>query len=46
MKNALDTTFGEQEKIAIAREMISDNEPIEKIMKYTGLEKKQIEKLK
>ncbi len=33
-------------KIEIAKEMIKDNEPIEKIMKYTGLTKKEINGLK
>ena len=33
-------------KIGIARNMIAEGEPIEKIMKYTGLTKESIEKLK
>lgn len=33
------------ERVGVAREMKSDNEPIEKIMKYTGLTKEEIEKL-
>ena len=32
--------------IEIAKEMIADNEPIEKIVKYTGLTPEQIKKLK
>lgn len=37
---------GEKNKaIAIVKEMKADNEPIEKIMKYSGLSKEQIEKL-
>ncbi len=35
-----------EEKIEIAKGMKKDNEPIEKIMKYTGLKKKEIEKIK
>ena len=38
--------IGEKNKaIAIAKEMKADNEPIEKIMKYSGLSKEQIEDL-
>ncbi len=33
-------------KIEIAKEMLEDNEPVEKIMKYTGLTKKEIDELK
>ena len=36
----------EKEKIAMAREMLADNESIEKIIKYTKLTIQQIEKLK
>ena len=37
---------GEQkQKIAIAKEMKADNEPIDKIMRYTGLSREEIEKL-
>ena len=37
---------GEKQKaIGIAKEMIKNNEPLEKIVKYTGLTKKEIEKL-
>jgi predicted transposase/invertase (TIGR01784 family) len=32
--------------IEIALEMLQDNEPIEKIMKYTGLTQTEIEKLR
>lgn len=35
----------QEERIEIAREMKNDNEPLEKIIKYTGLTKEQIEKL-
>ena len=35
-----------EEKMEIAKEMIADNEPIEKIIKYTGLTLEQIEDLK
>jgi predicted transposase/invertase (TIGR01784 family) len=35
----------QEERIEIAREMKNDNEPIEKIIKYTGLTKEEIEKL-
>lgn len=35
----------QEERIEIAREMKKDNQPIGKIMKYTGLTKEQIEKL-
>jgi len=33
-------------KIEIAKEMLQDNEPIQKIMKYTGLSEKEINELK
>jgi len=33
-------------KIEIAKEMLKDDEPIEKIMRYTGLTKEQINDLK
>ena len=36
----------EQEKMQVAKEMLKDNEPIEKIMKYTKLSKVQILNLK
>jgi predicted transposase/invertase (TIGR01784 family) len=36
----------QQEKLEIARGMIADGEPIEKIIKWTGLSKEAIEKLK
>jgi predicted transposase/invertase (TIGR01784 family) len=35
----------QEERIEIAREMKNGNEPIEKIIKYTGLTKEEIEKL-
>ena len=35
-----------EEKIAIARGMKKDNEPIEKIIKYTGLTREEIEEIK
>ncbi len=38
---------GKEEKaFEFAREMLKENEPIEKIIRYTGLAKEQIEKLK
>jgi len=49
LKNSLDTAKEEgkiEGKIEIAKEMLEDNEPVEKIMKYTGLTKKEIEELK
>ncbi|HJD66962.1 MAG TPA: hypothetical protein LFV66_00535, partial [Rickettsia endosymbiont of Bembidion lapponicum] len=36
----------EEVKIEIAKEMLQDNEPIKKIIKYTKLSKEEIEKLK
>ncbi|OAV74637.1 hypothetical protein Barb7_01833 [Bacteroidales bacterium Barb7] len=52
MKNSMDTTKAEgkaegkaEEKIEIAQRMLSDNEPIEKIMKYTGLSTEEINNL-
>lgn len=36
----------EQEKMQVAKEMLKDNEPIEKIIKYTKLSKEQILNLK
>jgi predicted transposase/invertase (TIGR01784 family) len=33
-----------EEKIEIAKQMLKDGEPIEKIIKYTGLSKEDIEK--
>ena len=35
-----------QEKMQVAKEMLKDNEPIEKIIKYTKLSKEQILNLK
>ena len=34
-----------EEKIAMAKEMLADNEPIDKIVKYTKLSREEIEKL-
>jgi hypothetical protein len=48
LKNVIDTAYGEgknEDKIEIAKEMKASNEPIEMIIKYTGLSKEQIEKL-
>jgi predicted transposase/invertase (TIGR01784 family) len=45
MKNSLDTAKEEgkiEGKIEIAKEMIKDKEPVEKIMKYTGLTENEI----
>jgi predicted transposase/invertase (TIGR01784 family) len=36
----------EESKAEMAREMLTENEPIAKIIKYTGLTLEQIEKLK
>ncbi|MBO1308796.1 hypothetical protein JZO70_21670 [Enterococcus sp. 669A] len=36
----------EEEKIEVAVSMLDDNEPIEKIVKYTGLTAEQIEKIR
>lgn len=36
----------EQKAIDMAKEMLKDNEPIEKIMKYTKLSKEDILKIK
>ena len=36
----------QEEKFEIARNMISDGEPVEKIIRYTGLTKENIENLK
>lgn len=49
MKNSLDTAkqeAREERDIEIAKEMIIAGEPIEKIIKYTGLTRAQIERLK
>ena len=48
IKNSMDTAFeeGEENKaLKIAKEMFIDGEPIEKIIKYTGLSKEDIQKL-
>ncbi len=44
MKKARDEGRTE-EKIEVARNMKADGEPVEKIMRYTGLTKEEIEKL-
>ncbi len=47
--NIQNTAFEKGEKkgkIEVAKEMISDNEPVEKIMKYTGLTENEINELK
>jgi predicted transposase/invertase (TIGR01784 family) len=46
LKNVIDTAYGEgknEGKIEIAKEMKASNEPIETIIRYTGLSKEQIE---
>lgn len=56
IKNIVDTAKAEgkiegkaegkiEEKIEIAKQMKKEKEPIEKIMRYTGLSKEEIEKL-
>lgn len=35
-----------EEKITLAKEMLSNGEPLERIIKYTKLSKEEIEKLK
>lgn len=52
LKNVVDTSFdegkaeGKQERnIEIARQMKAEGEPIEKIMRFTGLSSEKIEKL-
>ncbi len=44
MKKARDEGRTE-ERIEVARNMKADGEPVEKIMRYTGLTKEEIEKL-
>lgn len=44
IKNVVDTSFEEGKK-EVAKEMKINNEPIEKIIKYTGLPKEVIEGL-
>ena len=44
LKGVIDTAFGEG-KAEVAKLMKADNEPLEKIMKYTGLTKAEIDKL-
>ena len=34
-----------KEKIEIAKNMLANNEPVEKIVSYTGLTKEEVEKL-
>jgi hypothetical protein len=49
MKSAIDTAVEEAiegNKVEIAKIMLADNEPKEKIAKYTGLTVEQIEKLR
>ena len=53
LKNSLDTARDEgkeegkiEGKIEIAIEMLKANEPIDKIMRFTGLTQEQIEQLK
>lgn len=48
LKNVVDTSFDEgkaEGKVEIAREMKSEGEPIEKIIRFTGLTAEEIEKL-
>ena len=45
LKNSLDTAK-EEKAFDIAKEMQKENEPIEKIIKYSGLTKEQIERHK
>ncbi len=45
MKSALETAV-EAREVEIAKTMLYDNEPTEKVAKYTGLAVKQIEKLR
>ncbi len=48
LKNVVDTSFDEgkaEGKTEIARQMKSEGEPIEKIVRYTGLSKEEIERL-
>jgi predicted transposase/invertase (TIGR01784 family) len=48
LKGVIDTAFDEgkvEGKVEMAKLMKSDNEPIEKIIKYTGLTKDEIDKL-
>jgi predicted transposase/invertase (TIGR01784 family) len=49
LKNSLDTAKEEGKKernVEIAKEMLKDNEPIDKIMRYTGLSVLEINKLR
>ena len=48
LKNVVDTSFDEgkaEGKIEIARQMKSEKEPIEKIVRFTGLTREEIENL-
>jgi hypothetical protein len=46
MENQAETRAEIRVKIEMAREMLLDNEPVEKIKKYTKLSDEEIEKLK
>jgi predicted transposase/invertase (TIGR01784 family) len=48
LKGVIDTAFDEgkfERSVEMAKVMVAEGEPIEKIMKYTGLTKKEIERL-
>ena len=48
LKNVVDTSFDEgkaEGKAEIARQMKSEGEPVDKIVRFTGLTKEEIEKL-
>jgi len=45
LKNSLDTAK-EEGKLEVAKEMLKNDEPLEKIIKYTGLTKEHIEQIK
>ena len=44
--SGLGAAIRQEEKIEIARNMLKDNLPISTIIKYTGLSKEEVEKLK
>ena len=44
--SGLGAAIRQEEKIEIAKNMLKDNLPVETIVKYTGLSKEEIEKLK
>ncbi|MCW5203330.1 hypothetical protein VU10_04380 [Desulfobulbus sp. US1] len=53
LKNSLDTAFDEgrakgrkEQKLEIAREMLAEGEPVEKIVRFTGLEPAVVEELR